>query len=67
MISLLTKQRYGPIGVDIGSRSVKLVQFSADHSRLLDAARGKPNVTVVEFEPADLYSEPFLPPEKPIQ
>jgi len=39
MVSWPLKRRYGPIGVDIGARSVKLVQFSADHSRLLDAAR----------------------------
>ncbi len=39
MIRLLTRRRYSPIGVDIGTRSVKLVQFSADHSRLVDAAR----------------------------
>jgi type IV pilus assembly protein PilM len=39
MISLLRHQRQSPIGVDIGSRSVKLVQFSADYSRLIDAAR----------------------------
>ena len=29
----------GPIGVDIGSRSVKLLQFSADRSRVWEAAR----------------------------
>src|ERR1700682_4367687 len=28
-----------PIGVDIGSRSVKVVQLSADRKRLIDAAR----------------------------
>ena len=33
------RKRYGPIGMDIGSRSVKLVQLSADHSRLVEAAR----------------------------
>ena len=29
----------GPIGVDLGSRSVKLVQFSADGKKLIDAVR----------------------------
>ncbi len=31
--------RYGPIGVDIGSRSIKLVQFTADGRRIVDKAR----------------------------
>ena len=39
MIARLSKNRFGPIGVDVGSRSVKLVQFTADGSRLLDAAK----------------------------
>ncbi|HUT95191.1 MAG TPA: pilus assembly protein PilM [Thermoguttaceae bacterium] len=39
MVRWLAKRRYGPIGVDVGSRSVKLVQFDADHSRVLEAAR----------------------------
>ena len=38
MISKLLKPRCSPIGVDIGSRSVKLVQLSADHQNLIDAA-----------------------------
>jgi len=39
MISLLPKRRYGPIGVDIGTRSVKLLQLSADGERVLEASR----------------------------
>lgn len=39
MIALLPRKRYSPIGIDIGSRSVKLVQFSADYGKLIDAAR----------------------------
>lgn len=39
MIAALSKNRFGPIGVDVGSRSVKLVQFTADGKRLIDAAR----------------------------
>lgn len=39
MISLFSRTRYSPIGIDIGSRSVKLVQFNADYSRLIDATR----------------------------
>lgn len=34
-----SKHKFGPIGIDIGSRSVKLVQFTADGTRLLDASR----------------------------
>jgi type IV pilus assembly protein PilM len=36
---LFSRQRVTPIGVDIGSRSIKLVQYSADHSKLIDMAR----------------------------
>ncbi|MAD81236.1 MAG: hypothetical protein CMJ50_10385 [Planctomycetaceae bacterium] len=39
MIASLTRKRHSPIGVDIGRRSVKLVQLSADHSSLVDAVR----------------------------
>jgi len=39
MVSLLPTQRCGPIGVDLGAHSVKLLQFSADHSRVIDASR----------------------------
>ena len=39
MIARLLSRRHGPIGVDIGSRSIKLLQFSADRTRLLDAVR----------------------------
>lgn len=39
MIARFRKSRYGPIGVDLGTRSVKLVQFTADGTRLLEAAR----------------------------
>ncbi len=39
MVTWLGKRRYGPIGVDIGSRSVKLLQFNADRSRVLESAR----------------------------
>jgi type IV pilus assembly protein PilM len=35
----LGTKRHGPIGVDLGTRSVKLMQFSADGSRLLAAER----------------------------
>ena len=39
MVSWLSTKRAGPIGVDIGSRSVKLLQFNADRSEIIDAVR----------------------------
>jgi type IV pilus assembly protein PilM len=43
MISLLTRKRFSPIGVDIGSRSVKLCQLTADRARIVDVARRELN------------------------
>lgn len=39
MITLLGKRKYGPIGVDLGSRSVKLIQFDAKAERIIESAR----------------------------
>jgi type IV pilus assembly protein PilM len=39
MVSWITKKRCGPIGVDIGSRSIKLLQFDATLTRVWDSAR----------------------------
>lgn len=39
MIARLKQNRFSPIGIDVGSRSVKLVQFSEDGSRLIEASR----------------------------
>src|SRR5260221_7609777 len=39
MIRWFGKKRYGPIGVDLGTRTVKLVQLSADAAQLVEAAR----------------------------
>jgi len=39
MVGWFTKRRCGPIGIDIGSRSVKLLQFSTDRSAIWEAAR----------------------------
>ena len=39
MVSLFAGRRYGPIAVDLGSQSVKLLQLSADRTRVLEAAR----------------------------
>jgi type IV pilus assembly protein PilM len=48
----LAHKRYGPIGVDIGSRSVKLLQFDAARTRVHDCARW------------DLPPEPATKPER---
>jgi len=39
MVRWLPKRRTTPIGIDIGSRAIKLVQLSGDCSRLIEAAR----------------------------
>ncbi|HEX5102716.1 MAG TPA: pilus assembly protein PilM [Pirellulaceae bacterium] len=39
MFKWLPTRRYSPIGIDVGARSVKLVQLTGDRSRLVDAAR----------------------------
>src|SRR5262245_18240230 len=39
MVRWLPTRRSSPIGIDIGTRAIKLVQFSGDHSRLIEAAR----------------------------
>jgi type IV pilus assembly protein PilM len=39
MWELFNARRYGPIGLDLGSRSVKLVQFNADRTKLVAVAR----------------------------
>jgi type IV pilus assembly protein PilM len=38
MIGFPGIQRHGPIGIDLGRRAIKMVQFDADRSRVLDAA-----------------------------
>lgn len=39
MVGIFRGRRCGPIGIDIGSRSVKLLQLSADRARVCEAAR----------------------------
>jgi len=39
MAQWMTQRRYSPIGVDIGSRSVKLLQFDATRTRVHESAR----------------------------
>src|SRR5262245_32581322 len=39
MVRWLARRRFSPIGIDIGARSLKLVQFAGDRSRVIDAAR----------------------------
>jgi type IV pilus assembly protein PilM len=39
MFRWLPRRRFSPIGVDLGARSIKLVQLSGDRSRVIEAAR----------------------------
>lgn len=39
MLRWLNHRRVSPIGIDLGARSIKLVQMTGDRSRLIDAAR----------------------------
>jgi type IV pilus assembly protein PilM len=39
MIRWLSTRRFSPIGIDIGSRSIKFVQLSGDRNRVVDAVR----------------------------
>jgi len=39
MVQWTTQRRYSPIGIDIGSRSVKLLQFDATRTRIHESAR----------------------------
>ncbi|MBW3598849.1 MAG: pilus assembly protein PilM [Planctomycetes bacterium] len=59
MLGLLTgAKRAGPIGVDVGARSVKLVQFTHDRAELIDAARWDlPAVEEGETPPPDAVAE----------
>ncbi|MBI3839455.1 MAG: type IV pilus assembly protein PilM [Planctomycetia bacterium] len=39
MVNWIGKTGYGPIGIELGSRAVKLVQFTVDQRKLVDAVR----------------------------
>src|SRR5262245_38162594 len=39
MYRWLPKRRYSPIGIDVGTRSIKLVQLAGARTRLVEAAR----------------------------
>lgn len=56
----LRARRPGPIGVDLGSRSIKLLQLSGDRSRLLEAAR-------VELPPLPAQTTPQQQAERIVQ
>ena len=49
--------KYGPIGVDFGSRSVKLVQFTADQKRLIDAVRWELPTLADNLTPEELAKQ----------
>jgi type IV pilus assembly protein PilM len=57
MVRWLPKRRYTPIGIDIGSRSVKLVQFTADRTKLVDAARGDVTTSDLNSLSAEQFAE----------
>lgn len=64
MISWLNNRRYGPIGIDLGSRSVKLVQLSADRTKLIDAARWDlPVASVGETVKAEIAKSEIAKPD----
>ena len=56
MARWFVKRRYGPIGVDLGSRSVKLLQFDADRTCVHEAARWDLN-TDPDADPAERREE----------
>ncbi|MGC3971071.1 MAG: hypothetical protein QM775_28165 [Pirellulales bacterium] len=39
MVSWLNLRRAGPISIDLGSRSVKLVQMNGDRTRILESVK----------------------------
>ncbi|MEQ8789396.1 MAG: type IV pilus assembly protein PilM [Pirellulaceae bacterium] len=39
MVRWFSRKRFSPIGLDIGTRSVKLVQFTADQSQIVETSR----------------------------
>jgi type IV pilus assembly protein PilM len=57
MIRWLGKSRTGPIGVDIGSRAIKLVQVSQDRAAIVDTARWEWNSQGDEQERHDRLVE----------
>ena len=56
MVGWFSKHRYGPIGVDVGSRTVKLIQFDAERTRIHEAARWD-LTTDPESDPAEHDAE----------
>lgn len=54
MVSWPTFRRAGPIGIDLGSRSIKLVQMNGDRTRILESVRWD-----LPIEPAADAAEQF--------
>lgn len=52
-VSTFRPTKFGPIGIDLGSRSVKLVQFTADQKQLVDAVRWELPVLPEDATPAE--------------
>jgi type IV pilus assembly protein PilM len=57
MVRWLPRRRFSPIGIDIGARSIKLVQLTGDRSRLVEAAR-------IELPPAPEQATPAQQAER---
>ncbi len=57
MISLLSRNNHGPIGVDPGSRSVKLVQLSADRKRMLASSHWEIPASALASDDENAYHE----------
>lgn len=57
MVRWFSKHRYSPIGIDVGARSVKLVQFTADRSTLIDMSRVDLPIADLKSLSAEAYSD----------
>lgn len=52
MVTFLGQKRHGPIGLELGGRAVQMMQFSADHDRLLESVRWELPLARAEETPA---------------
>lgn len=57
MVAAVRPTKFGPIGIDFGSRSLKLVQFTADQKRLVDAVRWELPALAENASPAQQASQ----------
>ncbi|HTN74869.1 MAG TPA: pilus assembly protein PilM [Pirellulaceae bacterium] len=57
MVRWLTTNRYSPIGIDVGTRSVKLVQFTADQKELVEISRAELAAGDLRALTSEVYAE----------